>query len=171
MINDKINKEIEKEKIIFNDFELLWDEYNQMIKLRNVALSQLKRTKFKLSFDSLLTNQHPKIMTELYALVELIEEKIEIIENEQELINIINRNITRLQLYKITDFNNEITNLINLIKYKNDCICSIMLEYVKISIKILKGCNINETDLKELDIDDIDNKIEEYSLKLGLNNK
>ncbi len=168
-INDKINKEIEKEKIIFNEFELLWDEYNLMIKLRNAALSQLKKEKLRLSLDILVTGQHSKIMTEPYELAKLIEEKIEIIKNEQELLDIIKRNIIRLQIYKITDFNNEIYNLINLIKYKNDYICTLVLDYVKLSLDILKGYNINENDIEKLNINDIDNQIKEYSLKLGLN--
>ena len=168
-INDKINKEIEKEKIIFNEFELLWDEYNLMIKLRNAALIQLKKEKLKLSLDILVKDQHSKIMTETYELIKLIEENIEIIKNEQELLNIIKNNIIRLQIYKITDFNNEINNLINLIKCKNDYICTLVLDYVKLSSNILKGYNINENDIEKLNTNDIDNQIKEYTLKLGLN--
>lgn len=168
MINDKINQKIETEKEIFNDFELLWDEYDQMTKLRRVALNQLKKTKLKLTLDTFLTHQHPQIMIKLYSLDELLDEKINIIKNEQELLNIINKNIMRLQLYKITDFNNEITTLINLIKYKNDCICSITLKYIKLSLKILKGYDI-DNNIENINTSDIDNKIDEYSLKLGLN--
>ena len=37
-----INREIEKEKIIQESFDSLWDDFNLMIRLRKIALNHLK---------------------------------------------------------------------------------------------------------------------------------
>ena len=168
-INKAINREIEKEKIIQESFDSLWDDFNLMIRLRKIALNHLKKARLKLSLDVFLIDQNPKIMVRLQELSEEITNTIEEINSEQELLNIIKRNIIRLEVFKITDFNNEIDNLINLIKCKNDYICTLVLDYVKLSSNILKGYNINENDIEKLNTNDIDNQIKEYSLKLGLN--
>ena len=75
----------------------------------------------------------------------------------------------RLEVFKITDFNNEIDDLIVLIKKKNDSICDTALINHKLSLLVLGGCKIDEDEFKEeVDVNTINNKIEEKSLSLGL---
>lgn len=168
-INKAINREIEKEKVIQESFDSLWDDFNLMIRLRKIALNHLKKTRLKLSLDVFLIDQNPKIMVRLQELSEEISTAIEEINSEQELLNIIKRNIMRLEVFKITDFNNEIDDLIVLIKKKNDSICDTALINLKLSLLVLGGCKIDEEEFKEeVDVNTINNKIEEKSLSLGL---
>lgn len=168
-INKAINREIEKEKVIQESFDSLWDDFNLMIRLRKIALNHLKKTRLKLSLDVFLIDQNPKIMVRLQELSEEISTAIEEINSEQELLNIIKRNIMRLEVFKITDFNNEIDDLIVLIKKKNDSICDTALINLKLSLLVLGGCKIDEDEFKEeVDVNTINNKIEEKSLSLGL---
>lgn len=168
-INKAINREIEKEKVIQESFDSLWDDFNLMIRLRKIALNHLKKAKLKLSLDVFLIDQNPKIMVRLQELSEEISTAIEEINSEQELLNIIKRNIMRLEVFKITDFNNEIDDLIVLIKKKNDSICDTALINLKLSLLVLGGRKIDEDEFKEeVDVNTINNKIEEKSLSLGL---
>lgn len=168
-INKAINREIEKEKVIQESFDSLWDDFNLMIRLRKIALNHLKKARLKLSLDVFLIDQNPKIMVRLQELSEEISTAIEEINSEQELLNIIKRNIMRLEVFKITDFNNEIDDLIVLIKKKNDSICDTALINLKLSLLVLGGCKIDEDEFKEeVDVNTINNKIEEKSLSLGL---
>lgn len=168
-INKAINREIEKEKVIQESFDSLWDDFNLMIRLRKIALNHLKKAKLKLSLDVFLIDQNPKIMVRLQELSEEISTAIEEINSEQELLNIIKRNIMRLEVFKITDFNNEIDDLIVLIKKKNDSICDTALINLKLSLLVLGGRKIDEDEFKEeVDVNTINNKIEEKSLNLGL---
>ena len=105
-INKAINRKIEKEKIIQESFDSLWDDFNLMIRLRKIALNHLKKARLKLLLDVFLIDQNPKIMVRLQELCEEITNTIEEINSEQELLNIIKRNIMRLAVFKITDFNN-----------------------------------------------------------------
>ena len=168
-INKAINREIEKEKVIQESFDSLWNDFNLMIRLRKIALNHLKKAKLKLSLDVFLIDQNPKIMVRLQELSEEISTAIEEINSEQELLNIIKRNIMRLEVFKITDFNNEIDDLIVLIKKKNDSICDTALINLKLSLLVLGGRKIDEDEFKEeVDVNTINNKIEEKSLNLGL---
>lgn len=167
-INKAINREIEKEKIIQESFDFLWDDFNLMIKLRKIALNHLKKARLKLSLDVFLINQNPKIMVRLQELSEEITNTIEEINSEQELLNIIKRNIMRLEVFKITDFNNEIGDIIVLIKKKNDSICDTALTNLKLSLKVLGGREIDAEYKDEVDVNAINNKIEEKTLSLGL---
>ncbi len=167
-INESINKEIEKERIILSDFESLWHEFDMMMKLRNVGLIQLKKTKLKLSLDVILIQQNPIIVSQLHALQEYISERIDIIKDEQDLINNIKRIISRLQLYKLVEYNNEIKDLIVLLNQKNDSICLSTLNDVRISLLALRGKNITKDDFRDDDIDTLNDEIEEKSLSLGL---
>lgn len=168
-INKAINREIEKEKVIQENFDSLWDDFNLMIRLRKIALNHLKKARLKLSLDVFLIDQNPKIMVRLQELSEEISTAIEEINGEQELLNIIKRNIMRLEVFKITDFNNEIDDLIVLIKKKNDSICDTALINLKLSLLVLGGRKIDEDEFKEeVDVNTINNKIEEKSLSLGL---
>lgn len=168
-INKAINREIEKEKVIQESFDSLWDDFNLMIRLRKIALNHLKKARLKLSLDVFLIDQNPKIMVRLQELSEEISTAIEEINSEQELLNIIKRNIMRLEVFKITDFNNEIDDLIVLIKKKNDSICDTALINLKLSLLVLGGSKIDEDEFKEeVDVNTINNKIEEKSLSLGL---
>ena len=168
-INKAINREIEKEKVIQESFDSLWDDFNLMIRLRKIALNHLKKARLKLSLDVFLIDQNPKIMVRLQELSEEISTAIEEINSEQELLNIIKRNIMRLEVFKITDFNNEIDDLIVLIKKKNDSICDTALINLKLSLLVLGGRKIDEDEFKEeVDVNTINNKIEEKSLNLGL---
>ncbi len=168
-INKAINREIEKEKVIQENFDSLWDDFNLMIRLRKIALNHLKKARLKLSLDVFLIDQNPKIMVRLQELSEEISTAIEEINSEQELLNIIKRNIMRLEVFKITDFNNEIDDLIVLIKKKNDSICDTALINLKLSLLVLGGRKIDEDEFKEeVDVNTINNKIEEKSLSLGL---
>lgn len=168
-INKAINREIEKEKVIQESFDSLWDDFNLMIRLRKIALNHLKKARLKLSLDVFLIDQNPKIMVRLQELSEEISTAIEEINSEQELLNIIKRNIMRLEVFKITDFNNEIDDLIVLIKKKNDSICDTALINLKLSLLVLGGRKIDEDEFKEeVDVNTINNKIEEKSLSLGL---
>lgn len=168
-INKAINREIEKEKIIQESFDSLWNDFNLMIRLRKIALNHLKKARLKLSLDVFLIDQNPKIMVRLQELSEEISTAIEEINSEQELLNIIKRNIMRLEVFKITDFNNEIDDLIVLIKKKNDSICDTALINLKLSLLALGGRKIDEDEFKEeVDVNTINNKIEEKSLSLGL---
>ena len=168
-INKAINREIEKEKVIQESFDSLWDDFNLMIRLRKIALNHLKKARLKLSLDVFLIDQNPKIMVRLQELSEEISTAIEEINSEQGLLNIIKRNIMRLEVFKITDFNNEIDDLIVLIKKKNDSICDTALINLKLSLLVLGGRKIDEDEFKEeVDVNTINNKIEEKSLNLGL---
>lgn len=168
-IKKLIEQEIEKEKVIQESFDSLWDDFNLMIRLRKIALNHLKKAKLKLSLDVFLIDQNPKIMVRLQELSEEITNTIEEINSEQELLNIIKRNIMRLEVFKITDFNNEIDDLIVLIKKKNDSICDTALINLKLSLLVLGGSKIDEEEFKEeVDVNTINNKIEEKSLSLGL---
>ncbi len=168
-INKAINREIEKEKVIQESFDSLWDDFNLMIRLRKIALNHLKKARLKLSLDVFLIDQNPKIMVRLQELSEEISTAIEEINSEQGLLNIIKRNIMRLEVFKITDFNNEIDDLIVLIKKKNDSICDTALINLKLSLLVLGGRKIDEDEFKEeVDVNTINNKIEEKSLSLGL---
>lgn len=168
-INKAINREIEKEKVIQENFDSLWDDFNLMIRLRKIALNHLKKARLKLSLDVFLIDQNPKIMVRLQELSEEISTAIEEINSEQGLLNIIKRNIMRLEVFKITDFNNEIDDLIVLIKKKNDSICDTALINLKLSLLVLGGRKIDEDEFKEeVDVNTINNKIEEKSLSLGL---
>lgn len=168
-IKKLIEQEIEKEKVIQESFDSLWDDFNLMIRLRKIALNHLKKAKLKLSLDVFLIDQNPKIMVRLQELSEEISTAIEEINSEQELLNIIKRNIMRLEVFKITDFNNEIDDLIVLIKKKNDSICDTALINLKLSLLVLGGSKIDEEEFKEeVDVNTINNKIEEKSLSLGL---
>lgn len=168
-INKAINREIEKEKVIQENFDSLWDDFNLMIRLRKIALNHLKKARLKLSLDVFLIDQNPKIMVRLQELSEEISTAIEEINSEQGLLNIIKRNIMRLEVFKITDFNNEIDDLIVLIKKKNDSICDTALINLKLSLLVLGGRKIDEDEFKEeVDVNTINNKIEEKSLNLGL---
>lgn len=168
-INKAINREIEKEKVIQESFDSLWGDFNLMIRLRKIALNHLKKARLKLSLDVFLIDQNPKIMVRLQELSEEISTAIEEINSEQELLNIIKRNIMRLEVFKITDFNNEIDDLIVLIKKKNDSICDTALINLKLSLLVLGGRKIDEDEFKEeVDVNTINNKIEEKSLSLGL---
>lgn len=168
-INKAINREIEKEKVIQESFDSLWDDFNLMIRLRKIALNHLKKARLKLSLDVFLIDQNPKIMVRLQELSDEISTAIEEINSEQELLNIIKRNIMRLEVFKITDFNNEIDDLIVLIKKKNDSICDTALINLKLSLLVLGGRKIDEDEFKEeVDVNTINNKIEEKSLSLGL---
>lgn len=168
-INKVINKEIEKEKVVQESFDSLWDDFNLMIRLRKIALNHLKKEKLKLSLDVFLIDQNPKIMVKLHELSDELTNAIEEIKSEQELLNIIKRSIIRLQVFKITDFNNEIGDLIVLIKEKNDSICDTTLTNLKLSLVVLGGRKVDEDNFKEeVDVNNINNKIEEKSLSLGL---
>ena len=168
-INKAINREIEKEKVIQESFDSLWNDFNLMIRLRKIALNHLKKARLKLSLDVFLIDQNPKIMVRLQELSEEISTAIQEINSEQELLNIIKRNIMRLEVFKITDFNNEIDDLIVLIKKKNDSICDTALINLKLSLLVLGGRKIDEDEFKEeVDVNTINNKIEEKSLSLGL---
>lgn len=168
-INKVINKEIEKEKVVQESFDSLWDDFNLMIRLRKIALNHLKKEKLKLSLDVFLIDQNPKIMVKLHELSDELTNAIEEIKSEQELLSIIKRNIMRLQVFKITDFNNEIGDLIVLIKEKNDSICDTVLTNLKLSLVVLGGRKVDEDNFKEeVDVNNINNKIEEKSLSLGL---
>lgn len=168
-IKKLIEQEIEKEKVIQESFDSLWDDFNLMIRLRKIALNHLKKARLKLSLDVFLIDQNPKIMVRLQELSEEISTAIEEINSEQELLNIIKRNIMRLEVFKITDFNNEIDDLIVLIKKKNDSICDTALINLKLSLLVLGGSKIDEDEFKEeVDVNTINNKIEEKSLSLGL---
>lgn len=168
-INKAINREIEKEKVIQENFDSLWDDFNLMIRLRKIALNHLKKARLKLSLDVFLIDQNPKIMVRLQELSDEISTAIEEINSEQGLLNIIKRNIMRLEVFKITDFNNEIDDLIVLIKKKNDSICDTALINLKLSLLVLGGRKIDEDEFKEeVDVNTINNKIEEKSLSLGL---
>lgn len=168
-INKAINREIEKEKVIQESFDSLWNDFNLMIRLRKIALNHLKKARLKLSLDVFLIDQNPKIMVRLQELSEEISTAIEEINSEQGLLNIIKRNIMRLEVFKITDFNNEIDDLIVLIKKKNDSICDTALINLKLSLLVLGGRKIDEDEFKEeVDVNTINNKIEEKSLSLGL---
>lgn len=168
-INKAINREIEKEKVIQESFDSLWGDFNLMIRLRKIALNHLKKARLKLSLDVFLIDQNPKIMVRLQELSDEISTAIEEINSEQELLNIIKRNIMRLEVFKITDFNNEIDDLIVLIKKKNDSICDTALINLKLSLLVLGGRKIDEDEFKEeVDVNTINNKIEEKSLSLGL---
>ena len=61
-INKAINRKIEKEKIIQESFDSLWNDFNLMIRLRKIALNHLKKARLKLSLDVFLVDQNPKIM-------------------------------------------------------------------------------------------------------------
>lgn len=167
-INESINKEIEKERIIWNDFESLWYEFDMMMKLRNAGLIQLKKTKLKLALDVILIQQNPIIVSQLHSLQEYISEKIDIIKDEQDLISNIKRIISRLQLYKIVEYNNEIKDLIVLLNQKNDSICLSTLNDIRVSLLALRGKNITKEDFRDDDIDSLDDEIENKSLSLGL---
>ena len=71
-------------------------------------------------------------------------------------------------LFKITDFNNEIGDIIALIKEKNDSICDTALTNLKLSLKVLGGHEIDAEYKDEVDVNAINNKIEEKTLSLGL---
>ena len=86
-INKAINREIEKEKVIQENFDSLWDDFNLMIRLRKIALNHLKKARLKLSLDVFLIDQNPKIMVRLQELSEEISTAIEEINGEQELNN------------------------------------------------------------------------------------
>lgn len=168
-INKLINREIEKEKVVQESFDSLWDDFNLMIRLRKIALNHLRRARLKLSLDVFLIDQNPKIVVKLHELSDEISAAIEEIKSEQELLNMIKRNIMRLQVFKITNFNNEIDDLIILIKEKNDSICDTALINLKLSLLVLGGHKIDEDEFKEeVDVNNINNKIEEKSLSLGL---
>ena len=107
-------------------------------------------------------------MVRLQELSEEITNTIEEINSEQELLNIIKRNIIRLEVFKITDFNNEIGDIIVLIKKKNDSICDTALTNLKLSLKVLGGHEIDAEYKDEVDVNAINNKIEEKTLSLGL---
>lgn len=168
-ITEVINKQIARERVILNDFESLWNEFDLMMQLRNATLIHLKRTKLKLSLDTIIVQQNPIIMKQLYALRQLVNEKIDIIKDEQELLDIIKRNIIRLQLHRIEKFNCDFRDLITLIRKKNDFICKSALNDVKLSLIALKGQEITEKDIEsEFDINSLDERIEEKTLSLGL---
>lgn len=168
-IKKLIEQEVEKEKVIQESFDSLWNDFNLMIRLRKIALNHLKKARLKLSLDVFLIDQNPKILVRLQELSEEITNTIEEINSEQELLNIIKRNIMRLEVFKITDFNNEIDDLIVLIKKKNDSICDTALINLKLSLLVLGGSKIDEDEFKEeVDVNTINNKIEEKSLSLGL---
>lgn len=168
-IKKLIEQEVEKEKVIQESFDSLWNDFNLMIRLRKIALNHLKKARLKLSLDVFLIDQNPKILVRLQELSEEITNTIEEINSEQELLNIIKRNIMRLEVFKITDFNNEIGDLIVLIGKKNDSICNTALINLKLSLLVLGGSKIDEDEFKEeVDVNTINNKIEEKSLSLGL---
>lgn len=168
-IKKLIEQEVEKEKVIQESFDSLWNDFNLMIRLRKIALNHLKKARLKLSLDVFLIDQNPKIMVRLQELSEEITNTIEEINSEQELLNIIKRNIMRLEVFKITDFNNEIGDLIVLIGKKNDSICDTALINLKLFLLVLGGSKIDEDEFKEeVDVNTINNKIEEKSLSLGL---
>lgn len=168
-IKKLIEQEVEKEKVIQESFDSLWNDFNLMIRLRKIALNHLKKARLKLSLDVFLIDQNPKILVRLQELSEEITNTIEEINSEQELLNIIKRNIMRLEVFKITDFNNEIGDLIVLIGKKNDSICDTALINLKLSLLVLGGSKIDEDEFKEeVDVNTINNKIEEKSLSLGL---
>lgn len=168
-ITELINKQLAREQVILSDFESLWSEFDLMMQLRNVALVHLRRTKLKLTLDTIMVQQNPIIMKQLYALRQLVNEKIDIIKDEQELLDTIKRNIIRLQLHKIEKFNYDFRDLITLIRKKNDYICKTVTNDVKLSLIALRGQEITEKDIEsESDINSLDEKIEEKTLSLGL---
>ena len=168
-ITELINKQIAREEVILSDFESLWNEYDLMMRLRNAALVHLKRTKLKLSLDTIIVQQNPIIIKQLYALRQLVNEKIDIIKEEQELLDTIKSNIIRLQLHRIEKFNCDFRDLITLIKKKNDFICKSTLNDIKLSLISLRGQEITKKDIEsDFDINLLDEGIEEKTLSLGL---
>lgn len=76
-IKKLIEQEIEKEKVIQESFDSLWNDFNLMIRLRKIALNHLKKARLKLSLDVFLIDQNPKIMVRLQELCEEITNTIE----------------------------------------------------------------------------------------------
>ena len=57
-IEKLIEQEIEKEKVIQESFDSLWNDFNLMIRLRKIALNHLKKARLKLSLDVFLIDQY-----------------------------------------------------------------------------------------------------------------
>lgn len=139
-----------------SEFDIIWEYYDLMIKIRKTKLKELKKIKLKLSTEVLLL-QNKSSMLELNALVLILKDTIKEIEEEKELIEKIKLLILKSEICEINIYNEDIKNILKLLISKNEILYNNAISYIDESNNIY-------------DINNLNNEINSYVLKLNIDN-
>lgn len=140
-----------------SEFDIIWEYYDLMIKTRKTKLKALKKIKLELSTQVLLLQHNKPLMLKINSLVLILKEIIHEIEDEKELIEKIKLLIIRLDICKTNEYNEDVKNILKLLISKNTILYNNAISYIDESNNIY-------------DIDNLNNKIDTYVLKLNIDN-
>ena len=168
-IAEAIQMQKENEEFAKRSFDACKGTYKSVSFHRNGCIKNICYTKFKLLLVKFMGNVvNMDVSDSIDSDVKKINDTHLLIKQEKELLKEIKNSINELKKYRITLCNYDIFMLLVMIYNFNEKLIMDLSEHIKQNSLAMQGINYIGNKPYKDELEDLENKIDEYKLKLGL---
>ena len=156
-------------KNIKENFKQTWENYHIVDDTRKNYVNKINITRFQMFFSFFLSSLiNNDIGLEVDSLINKLKSSSLEINKQKEILILIKKALKKLEKNLVVDCNYDICELLELLYQKENILFNQVIHYIKISSAKISRINIIPSDKNIKDLDDINELIDMYVLKLGL---
>lgn len=170
-VEEALEDKKEEEKMMAESFESVWNSYNSVTDVRKIAIKNLKEAKFKIILARFLASiiSNNNMDEELDNLMNIIRESTKELNGQKELLYKIRIAIEKLQMHDVAICNYELSELLACLFEKDAILLKKAIDEMGRSSIRLRGISTMYDDSHDVKLEELNGKIEEQLLILGLN--
>lgn len=168
-IEDALEEREKEEALINESFDATWNNYHAVSSIRHEAIKNLYRAKIRIvvvNYISAIINNN--VSCELEHIICFINEATKELKEQKVIMNKINIALEKLQARRVAACNYDICELLSFLYDLDDTIYQRVVDEIERSSLRIKGINTMYDDKHDSKIDELNEKIEDKTIKLGL---